>query len=285
MKAPDHREVAANRPLPVAECACWCDNAAAVSNLPPCGAACPTPTQIAVSTEDFDLQELASYLHLQYAQVTRMVERGQIPGRKVGGEWRFSRPEIHHWLEERIGALEADQLEHLEAALHRADRRGEPHEFTLSELLPQEAVAVPLAARTGSAVIRAMVELATNTGMLWDPEKFAEAVRQREQLCPTAMPGGFALLHPRRPQGSILAQPFLALGRTHTGIPFGSTGTGQMTDLFFLILSTDDATHLQTLARLSRVLGQPDTLDSLREAEDAYAAREVLLAKEAELFA
>lgn len=238
-----------------------------------------------MSSEDFDLQELADYLHIQLGQVTRMVERGQIPGRRVGGSWRFSRSEIHHWLEDRIGALEAGELAHLEAALHRAETRSEPAEFTLAELLPPDAVACPLPARTGSAVIREMVDLAANTGMLWDPEKFAEAVRQREQMCPTAMPGGFALLHPRRPQGSILQQPFLALGRTASSIPFGSNELGQMTDLYFLILSVDDAGHLQTLARLSRILGQVDVLDQLREAEDAMSMREVLLAAEQSLFA
>ena len=54
---------------------------------------------------DFDIDSLATYLHLTPAKVTRMADRGKLPGRKVGGQWRFSEAEIHHWLEQRIGFL------------------------------------------------------------------------------------------------------------------------------------------------------------------------------------
>ncbi len=232
--------------------------------------------------DDLDLQQLAEYLHLELSRVTKMAERGQLPGRKVAGQWRFHRAEVNQWLEQRIGGLEDDELERLETGLHRVGGGRSPHEFTLAELLVIEAIAVPLAARTRSSVIRAMVDLAAQTGWLWDPQSFAEAVRQREELYPTAMEGGYALLHPRRPLASILAQPFLALGRTETGIPFGTTASG-LTDLFFLICSTDDAEHLQTLARLGRVLSQPGIGDRLREAVDAVAVREVLVETEQEL--
>ena len=81
-----------------------------------------------------------------------------------------------------------------------------------------------------------------------------EAIRSREDMYPTAMEGGVALLHPRRPMPTILAQPFLALGVTATGIPFGGE-RGGLTDVFFLICSVEDRGHLRTLARLARVIG------------------------------
>ena len=73
--------------------------------------------------------------------------------------------------------------------------------------------------------------------------------------------------------------PKLAISRTSRGIPFGGRG-GELTDLFFLIPSTDDAGHLRTLARLGRVLGIPGTLDEIREAPDAGSVREILLDRE-----
>jgi len=48
--------------------------------------------------EDLDLEALAEYLHLDPAQVSRLVERGNLPGRRVSGQWRFSRPEVTFWL-------------------------------------------------------------------------------------------------------------------------------------------------------------------------------------------
>ena len=118
----------------------------------------------------------------------------------------------------------------------------------ISELLPVEAIAIPLHARTRNSVIESMVELAAGTGLLWDPKEMAEAVRSREDMHPTALENGVALLHPRRPMPKILAQPLLALGVTVTGIPFG--GASSLTDVFFLICSTDDRVHLRVLARL-----------------------------------
>jgi nitrogen PTS system EIIA component len=232
--------------------------------------------------EDFDIDGLAAYLHLDPVAVRKMAERGKIPGRRVGGEWRFSPAEVHHWLEERIlGGGEAEQAR-LDGVLTSRARRAGADEVSLEALMPLDAVAVPLSARTKSSVIAEMVEVAGRTGWLWDPGKMEEAVRQREELFPTAVPGGLALLHPRRPMGSILGAPLIAFGRTSYGIPFGDP-TGGLTDLFFLILSADDAGHLRALARLSRVLGEAGVLEDLRAAEDAYAARDILIEKERRL--
>jgi PTS system nitrogen regulatory IIA component len=193
----------------------------------------------------------------------------------VAGQWRFSQAEIHHWLEERIGLSSDEELARMEGALRRAGTQGEA-EVTIAELLPPEAVAVPLPARTRGSVITSMVELAARTGWLWDPAKMAEAVRAREDLVPTALENGVALLHPRRPLPAILDRPFLAFGRTDTPIAFGAP-RGGLTDLFFLILSVEDRGHLQALARLSRLVGDPALLAALREAADAPAARAVLV--------
>ena len=56
-----------------------------------------------------------------------------------------------------------------------------------------------------------------------------------------------------------------------------------MTDLFFLICSVNDRGHLQLLARVSRLLGDATVLAELREAPDAAAAREVIVAREVRL--
>jgi len=228
--------------------------------------------------DDFDIAGLADYLHISAAQVAKMAERGQLPARRVAGQWRFSPSEVHHWLEQRIGALDELELGQLETALERSAPPA-AEAVSIAELLPLEAIAIPLPARTRSSVITSMCELAAQTGWLWDPERMAEIVRQREDLYPTALDNGVALLHPRRPSPAMLAQPFLAFGRTSQGIPF-SGNRGLLTDLFFLILSTDDQGHLRVLARLSRMLADNEFLAALRTAESARQAREVILERE-----
>jgi PTS system nitrogen regulatory IIA component len=233
-----------------------------------------------LAEEDFTIESLAGYLHLDVPQVARLAERGKLPGRRIGGAWRFARAEIHHWLETRIGVSDDSELAHMEGALERAASAGDEQTLSIAELLPVEAIAIPLAARTRNSVIQAMTDLAAGTSWLWDAEKMAEAVRQREEMHPTALDNGVALLHPRRPLAGILAQAFLALGITETGIPFGGT---RMTDVFFLICSDSDQGHLQILARLSRLINCTDFLGDLRACSDAAAAHDLFLAREREL--
>jgi len=233
-----------------------------------------------VAEEDFDVAALAAYMHMLPAQIIKLAERGKLPARRVGGDWRFSRPEVHHWLEDRIGLSDDSELAELETSLERADKLSEG-DISIATLLPIEAVAVPLAARTRGSVISGMAELAANTGMLWDAAKMAEAVTAREAMHPTALDIGVALLHPRRPQASILGEAVLALGITGQGIPFG--GTSGLTDTFFLICSTNDNEHLRILARLSRMITDADWLSALREASDAKAAHDLISQRESEL--
>jgi nitrogen PTS system EIIA component len=238
-----------------------------------------TPRRGAVADDDFDIAGLAAYLHMMPAQVSRLVDRGHLPGRRVGGAWRFSRPEISQWLEQRMGLSDDQELAAMESSLERADRSG-AGDVDLAELLAPEAVAVPLAARTRGSVITAMCELAAATGRLWDAGKMAEAVAARESMAPTALDNGVALLHPRRPQSSLLGQAVMALGATSQGIPFGGGGGG-LTDVFFLIAATSDHEHLRILARVSRIVNDLDWLAQLRSAADAAAARRLVLERDA----
>lgn len=231
---------------------------------------------------DFNIDALATYLHLTPTQVSRLADRGKLPGRKVAGEWRFSHAEIHHWLEERIGVSDDGELEQVEGVLHRAAATQRDEIPGIAHLIPISAIAVPLNARTRNSAITGMTELAANTGLLWDARKMAEAVKARESLHPTALDNGVALLHPRRPMSGILAEPLLAMGRTDQGIPFGG---GCLTDVFFLICSTDDAGHLQVLARLSRLIGDSNLLAAIRSAADAEAVHKAMSQFERDMLA
>ena len=209
--------------------------------------------------EVFDLQSLAKYLHLSPQQVEKLVKKDEIPSRRIGGELRFSRAEVHQWMESRMGLLDDAELLAVE---NQMTMPGDDPRESVAALLREDAVSVPLVARTRNSVITAMTELAMNTGLLWDAEKMAEAVKAREELQSTAMDNGVAILHPRRPQSSILAENFLAVGITSQGIPFG--GSRNLTDVFWLVCSTDDRSHLHTLARISRLLVNEKFLEDFR---------------------
>ncbi len=226
--------------------------------------------------EDFDVAGLAAYLHISPERVLKLATQGKLPGRKLAGTWRFAEAEVHHWLEARIGASDEEQLQHVEAALHRSGR--DQSSWSIATLCPIERIAVPLPVRTRGSAIRDMCQLATEGGLLWDAATMATAVQAREELHPTALDNGVALLHPRRPQSTVLADSVLALGVCQQPISFASKG--QLTDIFFLICSYDDAIHLRILARLSRMISNSEFLEQLRRAESPAEAHAAIVATE-----
>ncbi|OYV05992.1 MAG: hypothetical protein CFE26_08710 [Verrucomicrobiales bacterium VVV1] len=72
-------------------------------------------------------------------------------------------------------------------------------------------------------------------------------------MCSTAMPGGVALCHPRRPVPSAISTQFACFLRTLKPVDFGAPD-GQGTTMFFLLCAPDDRSHLYGLARVARII-------------------------------
>ena len=138
---------------------------------------------------------------------------------------------------------------------------------------------VPLT--TKADVLRALSTLAEATGLLYDRDHLLASLVDRESLCSTAMPGGVALCHPRRPIPSIIQRQFLCFLRTPTPVNFGAED-GDGTSLFFLLCTPDDRSHLHGLARLARVL-HGGTLDALKNAASSDEVVAVLANAESQI--
>lgn len=48
-----------------------------------------------------DVGELAAYLGVHKATVYRHVQKGKIPGFKIGADWRFHRRSIDKWIKQK----------------------------------------------------------------------------------------------------------------------------------------------------------------------------------------
>jgi PTS system nitrogen regulatory IIA component len=202
-----------------------------------------------------------------------LINRGIIPGRRIGGEWRFNEIEVTHWLEQDLRGLDDQGL----AQLEQSQQSSELNELSpIEALLQVETCEVPLDAGTRPAVLQALLEVAGRTWHVWDPASVLKAVKEREDVMSTAFENGVAIPHPRNPLPEALGQSVIAFGRTLSGIPFGAPRR-QLTDLFFLVLARDAATHLQILARLGRILNRSGFVDQLRNTETARAAYDLLL--------
>jgi PTS system nitrogen regulatory IIA component len=227
-----------------------------------------------MGSEMMDMDQLAAYLRRDVREVGKLASRGHLPGHKVGGEWRFARAEINHWIETQLHGYNEAQLSALEGHGDSA--------LLLTDLLSEASIAVPLPASTKSSVLRELVTLAEQSWQVYDAPAVLEAIRTREEIASTALPNGVAIPHPRRPLPAALGDSVMAYGRTASPIPFGGE-RGALTDIFFLVCCRDDATHLQVLARLTRLLQREGFLDELRAAETPAETLEKIGAAELEL--
>ena len=101
-----------------------------------------------------------------------------------------------------------------------------------------------------------------------------EVLMQREKLGSTAVGNGIAIPHGKLPKLEKLFGLFARLGRP---VDFEALD-GQPVDLIFLLLAPEGAgaDHLKALARVARLLRDPDIVHKLRASQDAEALYAVL---------
>src|SRR5437588_8951176 len=106
-----------------------------------------------MNSEMMTMDQVAAYLRRDVREVGKLVNRGHLPGHKVGGQWRFARAEINHWLETQIPDYTEQQL----SALESGGVRHYDQELLISVLLSEATSAVPLAASTRTSVLQELV--------------------------------------------------------------------------------------------------------------------------------
>ena len=229
-----------------------------------------------------NLEAVADYLHLTTQDVEQRVKNREIPFEKRGDRIVFRKRDIDAWASQRILGFSSQRLADYHQQSTRHTRKILPHETILPEMLQAGAIASAMSSKTKASVLRDLVVLAEKTGRLCDPKSLLASLEAREELCPTAMPGGFALPHPRAHEPYLFETSFIVVGRPIQEIHFGAPD-GQPTYLFFLICCQDDRLHLHTLARICLIAMKTKILDQLRDAPDAKTMRDSLITAENEI--
>jgi PTS system nitrogen regulatory IIA component len=215
------------------------------------------------------MHELAMYLHLDELTVGKLVQQGKIPAIQLDRQWRFKRDAIDLWIADQLVGDD-------ESFADVPDGMKQP----LEDLLPDQAIITTLRAKTSIAVIEELAGRAYTNGWLIDKPWFVGAVVERESLSSTAMEGGVAFLHTRAKDKGKIGRPFIVVGRSWSGIPFGSPD-GNPTYLFFLLGLKYDRLHLPILGRLARAMRNPATIAKLRATSSPDQLRALLLKEDA----
>lgn len=140
-----------------------------------------------------------------------------------------------------------------------------------AESLQPACVKVPLQAASKPAAIRELVELLARAGILSDAEAVYQAVWQRESRGSTGIGMGLAVPHAKT---LAVKDLYMAVGKPAEPIDFASRDS-QPVNLIVLLVSPPDqiAPHIQTLARISRLMCTPpirEAIDRATTSDELY---------------
>lgn len=220
-------------------------------------------------------KQVGEYLQLSQRSIYRLLERGELPATKIGGQWRFRKTAIDEWIDLHMGQLGADELREVGGA--RED------DVRLGHLLYQANALIPLPAIDRVDVIKAFVSRIDFPEPV-DLVLLVERILERENLCSTALPDGVALLHtPRTTHRVLKSHDLVALGRIEGPIVFGALD-GSLTDTLVLLLARDERHHLALLAKMARMCREPTFLRGLRTLPTASAIVDLINRTEDAIF-
>ena len=143
----------------------------------------------------------------------------------------------------------------------------------LAELIAPEAVYPSLKAKTKKQALQDIAQrAAVLTGL--DAREIFDTLMQRERLGSTGVGRGIAIPHGRMAGLTRIVSVFARLDEP---IDFEALDN-EPVDLIFLLLAPEQAgaDHLKALARISRLLREPSTIERLRSSRDRAAIYSVL---------
>lgn len=143
----------------------------------------------------------------------------------------------------------------------------------LGDLLTPKGVIPSLKAKSKKQALQELSQRAAELTGLQARELF-DTLLQRERLGSTGLGRGIAIPHVKL---KGLKKIICLFARLEEPIEFDSLDN-EPVDLIFLLLAPEHASgdHLKALARISRLLREPDTINRLRAAKDSAALYAVL---------
>jgi len=135
----------------------------------------------------------------------------------------------------------------------------------ITEILRREFVLAELKAKNKREALEELIGVMVKAGRQTDAEAMLHVLLEREKLGSTGIGDGIAIPHGKL---SGLEHMVVAFGRSREGIDFESMD-GRPVHLFFLLMAPDNSAglHLKALAKISRMLKDPEFRRSLMEAK------------------
>jgi PTS system nitrogen regulatory IIA component len=215
------------------------------------------------------IREAAVLLEATEEKLYDWIESGDLPAYKMAGQYRINRSELLEWATARKMAVAPDLF----------------HEPEEDERIPSVAESLELggihhgvpggSAETALRSVIARLRL-DDEG---DREMLESVLLARDATAVAPVGEGIAIPHVRNPVALATDEPSLMLSFLDEPVDFGAPDGQPIFALFFLISPTTRV-HLQMLAKIAYLLGQPSFRQAVRER--APAERLIEIARELE---
>jgi PTS system nitrogen regulatory IIA component len=218
--------------------------------------------------EILTIREVAKYLKMNERSIYKLAHQGLIPTVKIASQWRFRKNLIDAWLESQMSSSA------IASVLDDASDN-----MPVFSLLKPEGITTNLAGRRKDEVLEELANLMVQAHFIKDRDLFLREIFNREKLCTTAIQRGVAMPHPRRNGNQFAGKPAVVFGCSKEGVDFGSLD-GEPTHLFFMLCAPQDRLHLKIMAKINRLLGNPDVREGLIAATSAEEVIDIIKREE-----
>ena len=152
--------------------------------------------------------------------------------------------------------------------------------MTLTQILQQACIKVPLESTSKEAVIKELVGLLATNGLVQDEQSVVDAVFAREKTRSTGIGSGIAIPHGK---SKAVKELVMAMGLARDPIDFESIDNRPVAIVILLVSPLDQTgPHIQALARISRLMLHEAFRKALAEAPTAEAAFRLIAERENE---
>ncbi|MDR1024304.1 MAG: PTS sugar transporter subunit IIA [Treponema sp.] len=205
-----------------------------------------------LSDDILTLEEVANYLRVSARTVYEWAQKGEIPAGKIGMVWRFKKPEIEQWVNERL-----------------TDKRLSPLVSTVPVphiLSPDRIVFLNCSSKRD--VLATLCENLSASPQIKNRQELLTEILKRDELMSTAIGRGIAIPHVRL---SSVTDLVVSVGVSRTDIVDFQTLDDEPVRLIIMIAAaySQHAYYLQTLSFFSSRLKNPQLRSAIMDAREA----------------
>jgi PTS system nitrogen regulatory IIA component len=207
---------------------------------------------------DLSVREVARLMSVSERTIYRWAKQGTIPAHRLHDQYRFNSVELQEWAASQ-GRRVSPRLFAIEGAIDAPP--------SLAAALERGGIHYGLGGRRKEEVLRNLSWLpGVPSGV--DRDLLYQLLLGRETLASTAVGGGIAVPHARDPLVLRVDGPTVLLALLAHPVDFGALD-GESVRAVFTLFTPSVRDHLQTLARLTFALHDPELRRLLRETADA----------------